>query len=264
MLKSYKSQQDVTIMLKQKGFSLVELSISIVIISIIAGGIMSSTNIIGATKLKIIIKEAREYQTAFDSFKEKFKYYPGDFPNGAKYWGTDCNGATGGTDLCSGDGNFKIKDGANDALTGTSETFLAWKHFEKAGLVPNSFTGLKGAGSNCSGSDTCATVGANVPMSQWGTNVGYYLISGTNEVGLFLGGQDSNTWNDVSSLKPEDAQSIDAKIDDGDPINGYFRASFITGVTLTNAASCLTGATTYTLTTTTTACGAVFILDGQK
>jgi prepilin-type N-terminal cleavage/methylation domain-containing protein len=249
---------------KQKGFSLTELSISIVIISIIMGGVMSATNVIQTAKLKVIIKEGREYQTAFDRFKEKFKYYPGDFPNGGKYWGSDCSGAAGGSDLCSGDGNFKIKDGASDALTGTSETFLAWKHMQKAGVIPGSFTGLAGAGSNCSGSDTCATVGENVPKSQWGTNVGYYLISGTREVGLFLGGQDSNTWNDKGSLKPEDAQSIDAKIDDGDPIAGSFRASFITGATLLTAATCLDTATTYNLDNTATDCGAIFILDGQK
>ncbi|MCE3233138.1 MAG: prepilin-type N-terminal cleavage/methylation protein [Rickettsiaceae bacterium] len=251
--------------MKQKGFTLAELSISIVIISVIMGGVISATNIMRTARLKIIIKEAREYQAAFDRFKDKFKYYPGDFPSGGSFWGKDCNDTPTGTDLCSGDGNFKIRDGANDALTGTSETFVAWRHLQRSSVLPGSLSGLKGTGNNCPGNgDTCAVVGMNVPKSSWDNATGYYILSGTSEIGLFLGGQVADSWNNKGVLKPEDSQNIDLKIDDGDPINGYFRASFIAGATLLTSATCLDTATTYNLDNNTTDCGAIFILDGQK
>jgi prepilin-type N-terminal cleavage/methylation domain-containing protein len=244
----------------QKGFTIVELSISLVIIGMLVGGTVSSIDLIKNAKLKLIIKDAQEYQIAYSRFKEKFKYPPGDFPGGGRYWGTDCAGTVGGTDLCSGEGDFKIEDGANDALIGTSETFLAWKHLEKAQLITATYTGLKGTGTNCSGLDKCAVIGRNIPKSKWKEDVGVLMLSGTSDTGLFFGKQISNDHNTASSMSPKDAQSLDVKIDDGDPIAGYFRASFITGVTITNSATCLNAATTYNLTNTAEDCGAVFVL----
>jgi prepilin-type N-terminal cleavage/methylation domain-containing protein len=250
--------------MSQKGFSLTELSISLVLIAIIVGGIVTSTSVMESAKLKVITKEAREYQAAIDRFKEKFKYYPGDFPSGGKYWGYDCNGATTGTDLCSGEGDFKIDDGTNDALTGTSETILAWRHLQAAGLISGSFTGLESSSSNCSGADNCTTSGVNVPPSKWGVNTGFYLISGTSELGLFFGKDQANTWNSGSTLKAGDSKSIDVKIDDGNAVTGFFRSSSImgTGTTLTNSGTCLT-ANAYNLSNANADCGAVFVLDGQ-
>ena len=67
----------------QRGFTLVEIAIVLVIIGMILGGILSGQNLIRSTQAKDAIAIAGDLQTATTYFKQRYNYLPGDLPNPA-------------------------------------------------------------------------------------------------------------------------------------------------------------------------------------
>ncbi|MGB1540395.1 MAG: prepilin-type N-terminal cleavage/methylation domain-containing protein, partial [Rickettsiales bacterium] len=63
------------------GFSLVELSIVLVILGLLTGGILGGQSLIRAAELRSVSKEYEKYQTAINIFKDKYFALPGDFNN---------------------------------------------------------------------------------------------------------------------------------------------------------------------------------------
>lgn len=242
---------------KIQGFTLTELSISIVVIGILTGLVVVSTSLLGSARLRTVITESQDHKSSYDLFKERFKFAAGDFPGGSRYWGANCQST--GTGLCDGNGDYLIND-AGISTAGSEESLVFWRHLENAGLTKGSYTGLAGSGGNCSSANNCATEGLNIPSSQWGDNTGWYIISGTTETALILGQEANNSWNSDPHMTPQESQFLDVKTDDGNPITGSFRAVSITGATLTNASTCLSS-NAFDLSITANVCGAVFVID---
>jgi prepilin-type N-terminal cleavage/methylation domain-containing protein len=163
---------------KRGGFSLVELSIVLVILGLLTGGILTGQNLIRAAELRSVITEFKTYQTAVMTFRDKYFALPGDMRNATDFWnsaggagvlGDGCEAATGsGTETCNGDGDG---DGDGDGIItygslGASEyneTFTFWQHLTNAGLIEGSYTGIAGDGGL---SDSI--LGENVPSSRVG------------------------------------------------------------------------------------------------
>lgn len=61
-----------------KGFTLVELSIVLVIIGLLIGGILVSQSMINTTKIQKITRQLSQYDIAVVNFKTKFAQLPGD------------------------------------------------------------------------------------------------------------------------------------------------------------------------------------------
>lgn len=250
-----------------QGFTLIEISIVLVLIAIIVGATMSATNLIGASKLKTVITDGKEYHQAYDMFKERFKFPPGDFSGASKYWGLDCDGATSGDNVCDGGGNYEINDGLAAAgnpfqTLDSTESIVAWKHLVKADLIAGSYTGLEGSPATCSGNYSCIEVGENAPKAKYGDGVGFYLVtdSAGTETAIIAGKNNHTGWNSSPFLSAKDSQYIDRKIDDEVPDSGYFRAKSITGYTISGG-GCTSGSA-YVLTSTAEVCGAIFVVDG--
>ncbi len=70
----------------KSAFSLVELSIVLVIIGLIVGGVTVGQDMIENAKMKATIKKINEYSVAITTFKDKYFYYPGDLVNAWDYW----------------------------------------------------------------------------------------------------------------------------------------------------------------------------------
>jgi len=66
--------------MKQRGFTLVEIAIVLVIIGFILGGIIKSQSLIGSAKAKDVIAIIEDLRIATVSFKQRYNYLPGDFP----------------------------------------------------------------------------------------------------------------------------------------------------------------------------------------
>lgn len=62
----------------KKGFTLVELSIVLVIIGLLIGGILVGQSLIESAKIQGYVKKIQQWEIAFDLFKSKFGQFPGD------------------------------------------------------------------------------------------------------------------------------------------------------------------------------------------
>ena len=102
---------------KASGFSLVELSIVLVILGLLVGGVLTGQSLIRAAELRSVTTEYGKYSTAIRAFKDKYFALPGDMTNAIAFWGPapDCadtaTTAGTGTQTCNGDGNNNIYAG---------------------------------------------------------------------------------------------------------------------------------------------------------
>jgi prepilin-type N-terminal cleavage/methylation domain-containing protein len=221
------------------GFSLVELSIVLVILGLLTGGILTGQNLIRAAELRAVTTEFQTYQTAVMTFRDKYFALPGDMTNATDFWGSaggsgtigdGCEAATGsGSQTCNGnnDGTIDVAGGGGEY----GENFTFWQHLVNAGLIEGSYTGITGSGGAAD-----ATPGENLPISKL-SNAGW-SIRGTigsggsatlyaiNYGNAFIFGAKSGSTGDMlgPTLLPEEAWNIDKKIDDGLPAYGQIVA----------------------------------------
>jgi prepilin-type N-terminal cleavage/methylation domain-containing protein len=258
-----------------KGFSLVELSISIIIIGLLIGGISSGSTLIKQAEIRSIISDLRNYQTNYTTFKATYDAVPGDFNRADTYWsGTSCH-ATAST-ACNGDGDGVIRwrDVAVTAAGVGDEAGRALKHLALAGIMPVSIgqlTTTYAGGLNLlstatqlvppqgkSDASSCfyyayntvavATTTDAVGENAAGTTFLASPWAGTNTNALFYGGmiQTANKSCARASLSALQALSVDQKLDDG-AYNGTTAVGNSTGTFRAveamdpSASTCLTG-----------------------
>lgn len=262
---------------KASGFSLVELSIVLVILGLLVGGVLTGQSLIRAAELRSVTTEYGKYSTAIRAFKDKYFALPGDMTNAIAFWGPapDCaetaTTAGTGTQTCNGDGNNNIYAG--------KEGFRFWQHLANAGLIEGSYTGISGPNSGYW--DTI--IGTNVPASRIG-NVGWSSVSivygdnwyfpwidSTVVAGAYaykinqlqMGKKNTVLWTYGAFLKPEELWNIDTKMDDGKPGVGIVVASGWGSCTdAANASVAASGTANYRVTSSSIACAIIFMPAG--
>jgi len=119
--------------MKSNGFTLIELSIVIMIIAFLIGAITSGKELMHASKLRSVISEIGKYRIVYNSFKLKYTQYPGDFNRATKLW------PAGGLTF-DGNGNGHIHHMTDD-YGDTRETLYAWQHLSLAGMIDQYYEG---------------------------------------------------------------------------------------------------------------------------
>ena len=200
----------------EKGFTLIELSIVIVLIGLIVAGVVGGQVLVNQAKLRSVLSESNEYQVAINAFKLEYNYIPGDLPRAFAHWGSQ-NGCTNSTVVhpssnpngCNGDGNKRISHWGG-------EGYRAWQHLALAGIIPGSYTGIAYTGNGN------AEIGITVPASSR-DNTGFSIIHPANgkSFGISVGGQRGGP-SSAKTFTPKEVQSMDKKIDDGSAASGFF------------------------------------------
>ena len=134
----------------QRGFTLVEIAIVLVIIGLLLGGILKGQEMITQAKIKNIVADFSGVSAAYYGYQDRYRAIPGDDPNAGTRW----NGATPG----GGNGQVAGKYNSTDA---THESRLWWDHLRRAGFVAgagtaqpfNAVTGLLGVQTGDAGND---------------------------------------------------------------------------------------------------------------
>ncbi len=255
----------------RNAFSLVELSIVLVILGLLTGGILAGQSLIRAAELRSVTNEYQRYITASQSFRDKYMALPGDMANATRFWGDDnaaCADAAipnGSPGTCSGDGDGIIESALVTANV-TAEIFRFWQQLALAGLIEGTYTGIAGP---LDGWDATTT---NVPKAKLGQAVWYIyptnratttgdgsIANGTRN-GWIQFGSDSaiNTDNPGAVMKPEEAWNIDTKIDDGRPGIGRVEMRGWNGCTDAASAAAATNSN-YNLTNNSVICALMFV-----
>lgn len=204
-----------------RAFTLIELSIVLVIIALMLGGLMVGSSMLRQSQMQSLISDYSKYNTAVSQFNQQYGGLPGDLLDATNYWGDDnavCADAavTNGTPgTCNGNGSNKMGDGA--------EPYRAWQQLVLANYLSGSFTGVASGGG--------AVPEVNVPKSRAnnsGWSFGYKDATSANATQydqalnnfLALGAPISGDITKGASLTPSEAWQIDTKMDNGLPATG--------------------------------------------
>lgn len=74
--------------MNQKGFTLVEIAIVLVIIGLLLGGILKGQEMITQAKIKNIISDFSGISAAFHGYQDRYRALPGDDLGAAARWAT--------------------------------------------------------------------------------------------------------------------------------------------------------------------------------
>ncbi|MEW6313745.1 MAG: prepilin-type N-terminal cleavage/methylation domain-containing protein [Pseudomonadota bacterium] len=120
--------------MRNRGFTLIEIAIVLVIIGLLLGGILKGQELINSAKVKNLAADFKGIPVFIYGYQDKFKALPGDDAAAATHMNGATNATTGGTV-----GNGMI-EGAWNSNTTTEESYLFWQHVRLAGLAPGSTT----------------------------------------------------------------------------------------------------------------------------
>ncbi len=236
-----------------KGFSLTELSISLVIIALLIAAVVQGGNLLRAAKLKTVASEFSEKQAWINGFRTIYDQLPGDFSFAADYW------AAASTQ--SGDDNGQISFVDTTPTPDVYEGYRAWEHLSYAQIADSQFSG-----GPASPASNPAIAGIDIPDSVI-SNAGYlldydnYTHADKNLLILGYAQAPSGTSLVVNGvISPQDAFQLDAKMDDNNPSTGSLRAK---DGAASSANTCVTSGNAYATTLTDLDCTLGFRLSTE-
>lgn len=214
-----------------QGFTLLELSIVLVIIGLLVGGVLVGQDLIKAASLRATVSQYEKYGASLNTFRLKFGGVPGDLLGGGAY-GLD-EFAT--PDIGMGDGDGYIQ-GDGDAATGPAfgETLMFWRHLSQANLIEGAYGSPGGvnaidldSGEVTGPVTTAAQVAGNFPAAKLG-NGNYFIVYSEDASNYFqiLGvtGITGTALTSAPQITPREAYDIDSKVDNGVPNSGRVTA----------------------------------------
>lgn len=200
----------------QRGFTLVEIAIVLVIIGLLLGGILKGQELITAAKVRNIADQNSGVQAAYYGFIDRFRQIPGDWPAANAVQAIP--GVTTG-----GNGNGRL-----DAVGGSewTEPLALWEQLSKAGFIQGNYVG-----------GNAAPTAADTDLAPRNAFNGFLALYRTNDY-LDASATPAERYNLVvgRNIDVKVMRELDLKIDDGLPETGVLRQAATTGAALGTAA----------------------------
>jgi len=242
----------------QSGFTLLEMTVVLVIIGLVIGGVLVGADLIRSAGIRATVSQIERYNSAVSTFDQKYNALPGDMNS---LIATQFGFTPRGTGQAEGDGNGVIQ--GDECISGQSETsgetVAFWVDLTTAnGLNVNLIDGGFNTASPI-GTSRAAVTGADianyVPQAKigggnyiyvWsgginaspmytgcsgalGDGINYYGLSAVTTLGSSKIGKSGSWTISNPGLTVAQAYGVDAKIDDGYPQSGTVTALYVNG-----------------------------------
>ncbi len=117
----------------ESGFTLVELSIVMIIIGLLIGGVLKGQQLIENSRINSTISQLKAFQAATNTFRDSYASLPGDITSAT----TLVPNCTTGNYCRDGNGNLRIGATINywENPSGDNENTQFWKHLALADLI---------------------------------------------------------------------------------------------------------------------------------
>ena len=185
---------------RQKGFTLIEIAIVLVIIGLLLGGVLKGQELINTARVRAMNNTVDGITAAWFSFQDRYRSFPGDYLSAQS---TVNLPGTGGTGPAGGDGNGLVDS--------DEERARVWVHLEAAGYLTGGYT------------NDGATVVFNdyacpptiCPDNGFGSgmNLSYGALVQT-------GAANAHELISGRGIPVEVIAELDRKVDDGSPVSG--------------------------------------------
>jgi prepilin-type N-terminal cleavage/methylation domain-containing protein len=189
---------------QQKGFTLIEIAIVLVIIGLLLGGVLKGQELITGARVRNLIAQQDGIKAAYFGFLDRYRALPGDYQQATVNIPNVGAACTAG----NGNGNGQIQGGA-----ATPENILAWEHLSRAGFINGTYTCAPLAAGNAQTS----------PSNPYGGIVDLQFDATFQTV--VPAGQRHNL-KTGQSVPSDILAEVDRKVDDGNPAQGTFRAAW--------------------------------------
>jgi prepilin-type N-terminal cleavage/methylation domain-containing protein len=233
---------------REKGFTLIEMSIVLVIIGALIGGVLVGQTLISAAQVRAQLTQIEKYNQAVNTFYGKYGFLPGDI-NGsaASQFGFAARGPYGG----QGDGNGVIEGNACNCnggnwgdQIGSGELAMFWVDLTSANglnlnIIEGSFQNATPTGDPSNIIGTSLSLYFPTAKVGYGNHVyvysggpirvtqpdsaNYFGLSAITAMGVYGGG---SAINSSATIPTKSACAIDKKMDDGLPQSGNVTANY--------------------------------------
>ena len=192
---------------KQRGFTLIEIAIVLVIIGLLLGGVLKGQELITSARVRNLISTQDGVKAAYFGFLDRYRALPGDY-SGASANIPNCTGCQNGNN--NGQITTVAGGGPNE------EQISAWEHLSRAGFVTGSYV------------YNATPAATNTPVNPYGSLVQLiYDAIYMDPAGTVPLRHNLKTGNNIAS---DILAEVDRKIDDGLGNGGQFRFSTFNGV----------------------------------
>ena len=188
---------------QQRGFTLIEIAIVLVIIGLLLGGVLQGQQLIENSRVKSATNDINGVAAAAFSYQDRYGRMPGDDGGGVI---TNLTSRGGGwatiPNTAFGNSNGILNAAAADTFAGTGEGGFFFTHLRAAGFIPG---------------DPAMPIGFQIlPANPFGGLIG---VTGETLFGTMAGNKIC-----MKNVSGSAGIALDTQLDDGQPDSGRLRA----------------------------------------
>ncbi|MDR1227846.1 MAG: prepilin-type N-terminal cleavage/methylation domain-containing protein [Azoarcus sp.] len=198
---------------RQSGFTLVEISIVLVIVGLLLGGVLKGQELIDSAKTKNLAQDFRSVPMFINTYQDIFHALPGDDSRARSHVCPASDTAC----TVNGNANGSIGGNWNDETGAGSEAIYFWQHIRLANLAAGA---------------TSIADPDFLPLNSVGGRLGIQTGGATAPLGI-----SGNYIICSAGIPGKIVRQLDGMLDDGNPATGAMRAGVVTDSALAEAAT---------------------------